>query len=73
MSKLPRKLRWEKVANVLKKLGYELRKRSGTHALFVNKEGKMVTIITKSPMKAGTLEAVIDKLGIDREKFLEML
>lgn len=73
MSKLPSNLRWEDIANVLRRLGYTLARKRGSHALFVNEEGRMVVVVMKSPVKRGALEAIIDQTGVSREKFLELL
>lgn len=74
MSKLPANLRWQDVANALRKIGYYPTKfKSGTHLLLRNDEGKTVTVIMKSPVKRGTLEAIIDRVGMTREEFLKLL
>lgn len=73
MSKLPANLRWEEVANVLTKLGYRLERKKGSHALFVNEKGRMAVVVMKSPVKRGTLEGIIDQVGVSKEEFLKLL
>jgi predicted RNA binding protein YcfA (HicA-like mRNA interferase family) len=73
LSKLPANLRWQDLANILKKLGYTPTRQSSTHMLLTNKEGRTVTIITRNPIKRGTLEAILDRVGITREEFMKLL
>lgn len=74
MSKLPANLRWQEVANALKKIGYHPTEfKSGTHMLLRNKEGKTVTIIMRNPIKRGTLEDILDSVGMTRQEFVKLL
>jgi len=41
--------------------------------VLANKQGKIVTVVMKSPVKHGTLEKILDTIGLTKEKFLEML
>lgn len=71
--RLPTNLRWQEVANVLKKLEYAPTRQRGSHLVLANKQGKIVTVVMKSPVKHGTLEKILDTIGLTKEKFLEML
>ncbi len=73
MSNIPKNLRWEEVANALRKLGFKQVKRSGSHALYTNKDHRMVTLITRNPVKRGTLQGIIDQAGSSVEDFLALL
>jgi len=74
LSRLPANLRWQELANALKKIGYlPTEFRSGTHLLLRNEEGKTVTIIMRNPIKRGTMEDILDRVGLTREQFLRLL
>lgn len=74
MAKLPRVTAAE-VIRVLERAGFTLSRQSGSHKIFMNKEGKRVTV----PYHAGrilhpkVLRAILRDAGLSVEGFRELM
>ena len=64
---------FQDVANAVRRLGCQLARQSGVHVLFVDRQGRMVTVVMKNPIKRGTLQTIIDEIGIAKERSMEPL
>ena len=77
--KLPTNISYKKVWKALVKLGFEPKKRTATHVLFVkprlaiDDEVRFVTLICHNPIAGGTLLHTIRKTGLTKEEFLVLL
>lgn len=78
--KLPRNIGGEELARLLSKFGYNIIRQSGSHIrLTSNYSGKEhhITIPRHSPLKIGTLGAIIgdiaENLKIEKQKLMEKL
>jgi predicted RNA binding protein YcfA (HicA-like mRNA interferase family) len=70
-----RPLHWQVVTRVLEKLGYELYRTKGSHAVYVKSGALMhVTVpMNRKGIPVGTISSIIRQIGISREEFLEIL
>jgi predicted RNA binding protein YcfA (HicA-like mRNA interferase family) len=77
--KLPRDLSGDDVVNGLRRVGYEQTRQRGDHVtLTTQKNGEHhVTVPLHSPVKVGTLAAILDSVGshleIDRQKLIRAM
>ncbi|MBC6418282.1 MAG: type II toxin-antitoxin system HicA family toxin [Prochloron sp. SP5CPC1] len=77
--KLPRDLSGEYLAKALEKLGYVVERQTGSHIRLTTqyKGEHHVTITNHSPIKIGTLSAILrdieNHLGLTREQLLKQL
>jgi predicted RNA binding protein YcfA (HicA-like mRNA interferase family) len=77
--KLPRDLSGRELAKALRALGYEVTRQSGSHMRLTTRQGgeHHVTLPDHSPLKIGTLAAVLDAAaahhGLTRSALLERL
>jgi predicted RNA binding protein YcfA (HicA-like mRNA interferase family) len=68
MPKLPKA---REVERVLRSLGYELSRQSGSHAIYKNKEGKRVTLPVHGgkEISVGVFTAILSDLAMSKEDF----
>lgn len=77
--KLPRDISGPELARLLKKLGYQITRQSGSHLrLTTNDHGQHhVTIPNHDPIKVGTLAGILGEVarhfGINREELIQRL
>ena len=72
--KLPRLSGREVIELLVRKFGFTVRRRRGSHVVLVKYAGdrKIVTVVPLHPeLRPGTLLGVLELAEIDREKFLE--
>lgn len=60
---------------VIVKLGYELDRQKGSHAIYKNSAGKRVVVAIHSgkDLKPGTLAGMIKDIGLEKEEFFQLL
>lgn len=77
--KLPRDLTGQKLAKSLEKLRYAIDRQTGSHIRLTTQENgeHHVTVPNHSPMKLGTLNAILKDIaqhfGIDRDELIRKL
>jgi predicted RNA binding protein YcfA (HicA-like mRNA interferase family) len=77
--KLPRDISGSKLAQALRRLGYELDHQTGSHMRLTTRQAgeHHVTIPAHDPLKIGTLNAVLNSVGqhfgLSREEVLRRL
>ncbi len=74
MSNFP-KVKAKEFIKVIEKLGFYFDRQKGSHAIYKNIDGKRVIVPIHSgqDLKQGTLMGMIQDIGIDKEKFFELL
>ena len=74
MTKLPRGLSAREVMNVLKKVGFYIRRQRGSHVIMRrdNPFAQVVIPFHKS-IDTGTLDKIIDGAGLTIEEFIDLL
>jgi predicted RNA binding protein YcfA (HicA-like mRNA interferase family) len=76
--KLPRDIDANQLAQALKKLGYQATRQIGSHIRLTTQEngGHNITVPNHSPIKVGTLNAILRDVGehfdVSREQLLRL-
>lgn len=72
MTKLPRDVPAKKVIGALEKAGFRISRVSGSHYVMV--KGEIRTVVPfHSPVKTGTLKAILNQVGMTVEEFRKLL
>ncbi|MDG7014046.1 MAG: type II toxin-antitoxin system HicA family toxin [Nitrososphaerota archaeon] len=64
---------WRKVVKALGKLGFVVKRQSGSHVIMEHADGRWTVVPRHDPIKAGTMKSIVDDVGISEEEFLELL
>lgn len=73
MPRLPR-VTAAKLLRVLVKIGFVLRRQTGSHAVFKHFDGRMVVVpIHAGDIKIGTLKAILDDAKITTQELIDLL
>jgi predicted RNA binding protein YcfA (HicA-like mRNA interferase family) len=65
---------WEDVVKALSKLGYTVRRQSGSHIVLHRTDpSNSLTVPKHDELKTGTLLAIIRCTGLPKEEFLKLL
>ena len=61
--------------SVIKNLGFSLHRQQGSHAIYKNLQGVRVVVPIQSgkDLKQNTLISMIQDIGLNKEKFFELL
>jgi len=70
--KLPRDVNGSEAARALQRLGFAVRRQTGSH-LILRREGRTVVVPQHKPLKPGTLKGIIEQAGVTMADFLEQL
>ena len=80
MPKIPRDISGRELAELLKKYGYEVNRKTGSHIRLVSKfrdEEHKITVPYHHPIKIGTLNNIlndlVDHLNIDKKELINKL
>ena len=80
MPKIPRDISGEELTKLLKKYGYEINRKTGSHIRLVSKfkdEEHNITVPDHHPIKIGTLNNIlndlVDHLKIDKKELINKL
>ncbi len=80
MPKIPRDISGEELTKLLKKYGYEVNRKTGSHIRLVSKfkdEEHNITVPDHHPIKIGTLNNIlsdlVDHLKIDKKEIINKL
>jgi predicted RNA binding protein YcfA (HicA-like mRNA interferase family) len=74
MSNLPT-VKAKEFIQIITKLGYQLKRQKGSHAIYKNSLGRRVTVPIHSgkDLKPGTLLGMIKDIGLEKEEFFDLL
>jgi predicted RNA binding protein YcfA (HicA-like mRNA interferase family) len=70
--KLPRDLTGADVAKALQRLGFVVRRQTGSH-LILRREHRTVVVPQHRPVKPGTLRGILEQAGLTTEDLQQML
>jgi len=67
-------LSWREVVKVLTKVGYSIRRQSGSHIILHKSDpSNSIPVPKHNELKTGTLLAIIKCTGLSKEEFLKQL
>jgi predicted RNA binding protein YcfA (HicA-like mRNA interferase family) len=64
---------WREVVKALGKLGFVVRRRSGSHIVLDHLDGRWTIVPRHDPIKLGTMKSILEDVGISDEEFLELI
>ena len=70
--KRPRDLTGAQTARALQRLGYQIRRQTGSH-LIMRRENRTVVVPQHKPLKPGTLRGILEQAGLELEEFVAHL
>ncbi len=72
-TRLPQ-VRPKELIRVLERLGFVLRRQTGSHAIFRHPETKNIAVVPMHPgdIKRGLLRGILKQAGIDEREFLKV-
>ena len=70
--KLPRDVAGAEAARALQRLGFMVKRQTGSH-LILRREGRTVVVPQHKPLKPGTLKGILEQAGIPLERFVAQL
>jgi predicted RNA binding protein YcfA (HicA-like mRNA interferase family) len=66
--KIPRDVNGTDAARALRRLGFDVKRQTGSH-LIMRKDGRTVVVPMHKPIKPGTLSGLIEQAGVSVEIF----
>jgi len=65
----------QKIIKVLKKIGFKIVRRKGSHVIMMNEKGTRIVIPIHpgKDVKPGLVRAIIKEAGLKRKEFLKLL
>lgn len=66
--KLPRDVTGAEAARALQRLGYEVRRQTGSH-LILRRGSRTVVVPQHKPLKPGTLRGILEQAAVGLEEF----
>jgi predicted RNA binding protein YcfA (HicA-like mRNA interferase family) len=63
MKNRPNGIRFQEAENVLNAYGYVLKRRKGSHRIYISDSGDVMTIPEKTPVKRVYVEEILKRIG----------
>ncbi|MBI4257508.1 MAG: type II toxin-antitoxin system HicA family toxin [Thaumarchaeota archaeon] len=64
---------WREVVKALSKLGFILKRQSGSHIILEHRDGRWTVVSRHDKIKLGTMKSIIEDIGITVEDFLKLI
>ena len=64
---------WRRVVKALGKLGFVVKRQSGSHVILEHPDGRWTVVPRHDPIRIGTLKSIIDDVGISDAAFLDLI
>ncbi len=64
---------WRDVIKALGKLGFTVKRQSGSHVILEHSDGRWTVVPRHDSIKTGTMKSIIDDVGITVEEFLKLM
>lgn len=64
---------WRDVVRALRKLGFVVKRQSGSHMILEHSDGRWTVVPQHDPIKIGTMKSIIEDVGITAEDFVKLL
>jgi len=64
---------WREVVKALGKLGFSVKRQSGSHIILEHPDGRWTIVPRHNDIKIGTMKAIVEDSGITAEEFLKYL
>ena len=70
--KLPRDVKGSEAVLALCRIGYVVRRQSGSHVI-LNRGERTVVVPQHKPLKPGTFKGILEQAGVSLEEFIKVL
>ena len=64
---------WREVVKALGKLGFLVKRQSGSHIILEHPDGRWTVVPRHTPVKLGTMRSIVEDAGVSEEEFLLLL
>ena len=64
---------WRDVVKALGKLGFMVKRQSGSHIVMEHPDGRWTMVPRHDPIKVGTMKSIVEDVGITAEDFAILL
>jgi predicted RNA binding protein YcfA (HicA-like mRNA interferase family) len=64
---------WREVIKVLNKLGFVVKRQSGSHFILEHPDGRWTVVPRHDPIKIATMKSIVEDTGLTEEEFLRLL
>ncbi len=64
---------WREVVRALGKLGFVVKRQSGSHMILEHPDGRWTVVPRHDPIKIGTMKSIIEDVGITAGDFVKLL
>jgi predicted RNA binding protein YcfA (HicA-like mRNA interferase family) len=64
---------WREVVKALSKLGFVVRRQSGSHIIMEHPDGRWTVIPRHDPIKIPTMKSIVEDTGLTVDEFLKLL
>lgn len=74
MSKLPRNIKGKELIKFLKKLGFEIVGKKGSHMRLTHADGRWTQVaVHPKPIPQGTLRTILRQIELGTEEFIKLI
>ena len=63
---------WRDVVKVLGKLGFAVKRQSGSHVVMEHPDGRWTVVPRHNSIKVGTMKSILEDIGMTAEEFLRL-
>lgn len=63
---------WRDVVRVLGKLGFAVKRQSGSHIILEHPDGRWTVVPRHKSIKTGTMRSILEDVGVTAEEFLKL-
>ncbi|HUI01357.1 MAG TPA: type II toxin-antitoxin system HicA family toxin [Nitrososphaerales archaeon] len=60
---------WRDVVKVLGKLGFVVKRQSGSHLILEHADGRWTVVPRHDPIKLGTVKSILEDVGLSKEDY----
>jgi len=64
---------WREVVKALSKLGFVVKRQSGSHVILEHSDGRWTVVPRHDPLKLATIKSIVEDVGLTEKDFLNML
>ena len=64
---------WREVVKALGRLGFEVKKQSGSHIIMEHPDGRWTVVPRHDTIKMGTMKSIVEDAGLSEGEFIKLL
>ncbi len=63
---------WRDVVKILARLGFAVKRQSGSHVILEHPDGRWTVVPRHSSIKVGTMKSILEDVGMTTQEFLKL-